>query len=205
MELKDKITEIMQKKDNEEIMSKLKELTSEIIQFLNEEFDVWIGSISDDECVLPVSSYSQINEIEEKLGISIDLLCSILDTKYIFEDEYLICDKCSHYKEISSTVVFDGYSVCYDCLEEFFDEYVDEFINNKDKAIPYTVNIEEKLKELGFTKYDKEYVSDMHTFKIDDPEEILKALNDKYDVIFNIKSCNPFEICFEAYIKDKED
>ena len=205
LNLKNRIAEIMQKENNEERMDELKELAPEITQFLNEKFDVWMGSISDDECVLPVSSHSQIDEIEESLGISIDLLCSILDTLYIFEDEYLSCDKCSHYKETSSSVIFDGYSICYNCLEEFFDEYADEFINNKDKAIPYTVNVEDKLEELGFRKYNKEYVSDMHTFTIDDPEEILEKLNDKYDVIFNIKSCDPFETCFEAYVRDKED
>lgn len=196
------------------------DLKNEIYEIL-ESMNIYIGGFKDECSRLILDSNSQLNDIKEAILESykveteeynindkyrfLDYICNdILEIDgYIYSDECFYCEVCSKY-EFNDNGYFYNYSIvndceilCNDCLKDNINDYIDEYINNSDKAIPFTPY--KLINDDEWIELDKVY-----DYK-DTPSNVLDELNKIYDyIIFYISYSTPFKTEYKALAKNKD-
>jgi hypothetical protein len=137
----------------------------------------------------------------------------LLETEFVYSDEYSTCDDCSAIVRTSPNsyhwqpdfYVGDGFLVCSKCFNEntdYQEDYLRDRINNPKNAINGLLS-EEQLEELGFEKLQGQYESGWHPGQTDKPELIFDKIKDDYDeIVFLIDEVSQFYITFSVWIRE---
>ena len=148
-----------------------------------------------------------INSLKEYNFKTLDDVCDFLDMSYCYNDEVYYCELCGEYHFFDEgyyTTEYDIYGV--ECLEKNIEDFVDEFINNSEKAL---LNEVPKLEEIGFKKANEEFDgSYLRGGKVDNPKDVLDELLEKYEynveVIFYITYSTPYDCNYSYYYRIEE-
>lgn len=145
------------------------------------------------------------NALENIPGVEIEWL-----------DEWAECSECyrairteadSYSWQPSYLFTEDGY-VCHDCAKKDINAYLQDYINDSDKAVTWLDSSE--LSTAGWTQWEE---SDPHTYEsgwypgqTDNPADILASIQQETDsdVVFLIDSVGQFDMRFSAYTRDQE-
>ena len=152
--------------------------------------------------VVFIYDYPNIEELEELHDV-INIHTTnegILDCN---NDRFFLTDK-ELYPDIEPYWIYNGDEVYneQDLLEdeELLEEYIDEHTNNPDIVMKFNIDLE----KYGFKLYKEASYSGIHPdFEEITPEEYIKQLKDKYDVIFKLTGSNMWGIYFNIYVKEK--
>lgn len=144
------------------------------------------------------------------------------DISLEWSDEWTSCCEC--YKAIRTSpdcyswqayyILGDGYITCLDCVKENFDDYIEDYINDSNKAIPSEL-IQTAL-DNGFKEVEdmELFESGFHDGQNDTPEKALdqvcKRVGTEWfyanqDYIFYIAETSQFYITFSLLTRKKED
>lgn len=134
-----------------------------------------------------------------------------------WSDEWTICDECnkcfrttadSYSWTMYGSVNEYGY-FCGDCIKNDPDSYIEEYVNESDKAI--TVLSASELEKAGWIKVenDDSYSGDYHNGwygREDNPATIMGDIHDSglSDVVFVIEGVGQFECAFSPYVRAQE-
>lgn len=183
----------------------------------------------DDERMLLVYNWDDMEKIDEMIGEELVKIGEItqeeLDAeknvhcreKFVdmvglpfgFTDEYVVCDYC--YKivprmvnYINNVVVVNSDEwMCSNCAIEYPDVYLEYIKESPTERLNQYLS-ENTLSSFGYKKLDTVYENGLYD-RTDDPKDSYRKLKEKYsDVIFNMVSCNPYAIEWEAWVKDEE-
>ena len=118
-------------------------------------------------------------------------------------DRFFLTDK-KLYPDIEPYWIYNGDEIYNekDLLEdeELVEEYLDDYINQPNKAMEFKIDLE----KYGFKLYKETSYSSLHEdFGEVTPEEYINHLKDKYDVIFKLTGSNMWGIYFNIYTKEK--
>ena len=148
-----------------------------------------------------------INSLEEYSFKTLYEVCEFLDLDYCYTDEVFYCEICEEYHFIDEgyyTTEYDIYGV--ECLEKNIDNFVDEFINNPEKAL---LNEVPELEKLGFTKANEEFDgSYLRGGKVDNPKDVLDELllySPNAEVVFYITYSTPYDCNYSYYYRIEEE
>lgn len=133
-----------------------------------------------------------IEDIAEALGID-DTIC--------FWEEVAYCDCCGKYEFIDNMEFLGEYGVaiCEDCLKENIEGYIDEFINNPNKALKFKPELE------GWEEVNHEWEAGLYD-RYDEPSKVLDYLHEYYqEVVFFTSYSNPFMTTYKAMVRNEED
>jgi hypothetical protein len=140
----------------------------------------------------------RLAKLFEKLGFAVE-----------WYDEWYTCEDCGKAFRTSP----DGYGwtphysfigecplVCLDCIVDNPGEYLEECLNNPEKAVLPSIDLEEN----GFRKLEGEYANGFHPGQTDNPRDIAKQLErDGYrDYVFRISDVGQFDVHFEVWVKE---
>ena len=195
------------------------ELTKNNLKKVLNDMNIYIGEFKEKGYRILLESDEQVNDIKEIILQNyivetddyniddeyrfLDYLCrDILDIDgYVYSDEVFYCEICNKYEFNDNgyvnnyTIINDCEIVCVDCLKNNIEEYIDYYINNSNKAIPfipYKLINSEEWKEID------------NVFTNEKPIEVLENLNNIYDeVVFYISYITPFEIEYKALYRVK--
>ena len=108
------------------------------------------------------SVYAKLRELAEKNLLKPSINYTILNTEYVFTDEYMRCDECGkichttwdgiHYVEAT------GEFLCDDCLndsDEAIEAMIEEAKEDFQKALPVGIS-EDAIERLGYIKVDED-------------------------------------------------
>jgi hypothetical protein len=138
---------------------------------------------------------------------------TLLETNFVYYDEYSTCDDCSAIVRTSPDsyhwqpeyYVGDGFLVCKECFDnetDYQEDYLKDRINNPKNAINGLME-PEQLKDLGFSKLEGGYENGWHQGQTDDPEKIFKEIEDDYnEVVFLIDEVSQFYITFSVWVRE---
>jgi hypothetical protein len=138
---------------------------------------------------------------------------SILETNFVFSDEYALCSDCqsvirtapNSYEWTPDFYVGDGFIACSQCFaneQDYQIEYLEERINNPDKI--NQLLSDEELEKLGFVNYDDTFESGWHSHQTDVPQDIYKELSQKFEeVLFSIEFKSQFSISYSAWVRNE--
>ena len=135
------------------------------------------------------------------------------DNNWVFSDESFVCDGCYKlYRQ--ETYGYANYYIpdscggiyCVDCIKEDPTDFVEHLINNPKTA--NTILDRDELENLGFERDEETYASGWYG-RDERPEKVLEGILARYpkaEVVFNVvKTYNPFETEYEAFIKKNEE
>ena len=172
----------------------------DIINIRNENYLVFEGNDSS------YNFMEYINSLEKYSFKTIYDVCEFLDLDYCYTDEIFYCEICEEYHfndEGYYTTEYNIYGI--ECLEKNIGDFVDEFINNPEKAL---LNEVPELEKIGFKKVNEEFDgSYLRGGKVDDPEDVLDELllySDNAEVIFNITYSTPYDCNYSYYYRIEE-
>ena len=93
-----------------------------------------------------------------------------------------------------------------ECLEKNINDFVDEFINNPEKAL---LNEVPELEKLGFKKANEEFDgSYLRGGKVDNPKDVLDELllySPNAEVVFYITYSTPYDCNYSYYYRIEEE
>ena len=137
----------------------------------------------------------------------------LLETNFVFSDEYTICDDCNavirtspdSYHWQPNFYIGDGFIVCEKCFNsesDYQEAYILEKINNPKTAINGLIS-ENQLEELGFSKYNNDsYENGWYNGQADDPQTIYNSLeNDYNEIVFLIDGVGQFDVHFSVWVR----
>ena len=133
-----------------------------------------------------------IEDIAEALGID-DTIC--------FWEEVAYCGCCGKYEFIDNMEFIGEYGIviCEDCLKENIKDYIDEFVNNPNKALRFKPDLE------GWEEADHEWEAGLYD-RYDEPSKVLDYLHEYYqEVVFFTSYSNPFMTTYKAMVRNEED
>ena len=133
-----------------------------------------------------------IEDIAEALGID-DTIC--------FWEEVAHCDCCGKYEFIDNMEFIGEYGIviCEDCLKENIEDYIDEFVNNPNKALRFKPELE------GWEEVNHEWEAGLYD-RYDEPSKVLDYLHEYYqEVVFFTSYSNPFMTTYKAMVRNEED
>ena len=147
-----------------------------------------------------------INSLEEYSFKTLYDVCDFLDMDYCYTDEIFYCEICEEYHFIDEGYYTTEYNIYgIECLEKNINDFVDEFINNSEKAL---LNEVPELEKLGFKKANEEFNgSYLRGGKVDNPEDVLDELllySDNAEVIFYITYSTPYDCNYSYYYRIEE-
>ena len=127
-----------------------------------------------------------INSLEEYSFRTLYEVCEFLDLDYCYTDEIFYCEICEEYHFIDEGYYTTDYNIYgIECLEKNINDFVDEFINNPEKAL---LNEVPELEKIGFKKANEEFDgSYLRGGKVDNPKDVLDKLllySENAEVIF---------------------
>ena len=174
----------------------------DIINIRNENYLMFESNDSVDKFM------EYINTLEEYSFKTLYEVCEFLDLDYCYTDDVLYCDICNNYHfSDEGYYITDCNIFGVECLEENINDFVDEFINNPEKAL---LNEVPELEKLGFKKAKDEYNGSwLRSHKVDNPGDILEEIFKKYgynvEVIFYISYSTPYDLDYSYYYRLKEE
>ena len=124
----------------------------------------WVQGKGYQPCELKPSVYNKLVELAKQGRLKPSISYTLLNTDYVFTDEYIRCDECgkicntsygeARYYESADMVL------CTDCMmddDEVIEGMIESAQDNFKEAIPVEVS-EEKLNELGYSKVNSDDV-----------------------------------------------
>lgn len=130
-----------------------------------------------------------------------------------WHDQSAACPEC--YQLIDTEVMFgtppsiwveDYGDVCVPCVEVNVNDYLDEFINDADKALPMQLDAD-VMTAAGWQQLPDDYRSGWYG-REDRPEEVLASVLDRAgegaEVVFQIESAHMFELSFVVWLRVPE-
>ena len=147
-----------------------------------------------------------INSLEEYSFKTLYEVCEFLDLDYCYTDEIFYCEICEEYHFIDEGYYTTEYNIYgIECLEKNINDFVDEFINNPEKAL---LNEVPKLEEIGFKKANEEFDgSYLRGGKVDNPKDVLNELllySPNAEVIFYITYSTLYDCNYSYYYRIEE-
>ena len=147
-----------------------------------------------------------INSLEEYSFKTLYDVCDFLDMDYCYTNDIFYCEICEEYHFIDEGYYTTEYNIYgIECLEKNINDFVDEFINNSEKAL---LNEVPELEKLGFKKANEEFNgSYLRGGKVDNPEDVLDELllySDNAEVIFYITYSTPYDCNYSYYYRIEE-
>jgi hypothetical protein len=137
----------------------------------------------------------------------------MMETNFVFSDEYTTCSDCGHIIRTSPDSYFwqpdfylgDGFIVCKTCfddVEDYQENYIKHRVNNPKEAVNGLMT-EKQLENLGFRKYNQEsFEHGLHNGQTDNPNEIYDELSVLYyDVLFVVDEVSQFYITFSVWVR----
>lgn len=172
----------------------------DIINIRNENYLVFESNNSIDKFM------EYINSLEEYNFKTLDDICDFLDMDYCYTDEIFYCEICEEYHFIDEGYYTTEYNIYgIECLEKNINDFVDEFINNPEKAL---LNEVPELEKLGFTKANEEFDgSYLRGGKVDNPKDVLDELllySPNAEVVFYITYSTPYDCNYSYYYRIEE-
>lgn len=174
--------------------------------------DVVLFDVDGDLCMDISDCREWESDIEDCLNT---LLCNEgIDITAVCEDDYFYCEYCNKYHWVNNGVtsnmiiIGDCDIVCRICLSwaekedyDLAEEYMEHLINNPKLANEFLSD--GFLQDHGFMQLDEEYDFGMYKHnRNDSPKKILEYYErEGYDVIFNIRNSNPYEVEFSVYVR----
>jgi len=130
------------------------------------------------------------------------------DVELEWDDEWSSCTEChkgfrisgNRYGWVKYAHLFtdECEEVCGDCIKKDPDEYLEDLVNNPNKAEVFDLGLD----TLGYSKVNGTFESGWHPGQDDQPEEILKKIeriDPDCSVIFKVASVGQFDVTFEAW------
>ena len=128
-----------------------------------------------------------------------------------WEDEWITSDADKAYRTSPDSYDWQpyywpcaGYIVGGDEIENeesTRDSYLDYLTNNPNAANLFYIDFE----SLGWRQHEGEFETGFHPGQTDDPRKVFAALEDKYDVIFDLHGgASQFYSLWRVWIKDKD-
>ena len=147
-----------------------------------------------------------INSLEEYSFKTLYDVCDFLDMDYCYTNDIFYCEICEEYHFIDEGYYTTEYNIYgIECLEKNINDFVDEFINNSEKAL---LNEVPELEKLGFKKANEELNgSYLRGGKVDNPEDVLDELllySDNAEVIFYITYSTLYDCNYSYYYRIEE-
>ena len=172
----------------------------DIINIRNENYLVFEGSDDADNFM------EYINSLEEYSFKTLYEVCEFLDLDYCYTDEIFYCEICEEYHFIDEGYYTTDYNIYgIECLEKNINDFVDEFINNPEKAL---LNEVPGLEEIGFKKANEEFDgSYLRGGKVDNPKDVLNELllySPNAEVIFYITYSTLYDCNYSYYYRIEE-
>ena len=172
----------------------------DVINIRNENYLVFESNESVDNFM------EYINSLEEYSFKTLYEVCEFLDLDYCYTDEIFYCEICEEYHLIDEgyyTTEYNLYGI--ECLEKNINDFVDEFINNPEKAL---LNEVPELEKLGFKKANEEFDgSYLRGGKVDNPKDVLDELllySPNAEVVFYITYSTPYDCNYSYYYRIEE-
>lgn len=172
----------------------------DVINIRNENYLVFESNNSIDDFM------EYINTLEKYSFKTLYEVCDFLDMDYCYTDEIFYCEICEEYHFIDEgyyTTEYDIYGI--ECLEKNIENFIDEFINNSEKAL---LNEVSKLEEIGFKKANEEFDgSYLRGGKVDNPKDVLDELllySPNAEVVFYITYSTPYDCNYSYYYRIEE-
>ncbi|ATO48619.1 hypothetical protein BrL25_05500 [Brevibacillus laterosporus DSM 25] len=132
--------------------------------------------------------------------------------EYGFSDQYEKCSECEEVIEFNSSspdiyYQIENGKVCTSCFKDknYKDDYLNQCINNPNKAVQSALLSKDELIAAGFRKYNEHsYQLGLHQGMNDKPYEILADLQSKNftEVVFSLDSQNLFYAEFSAWVRE---
>ena len=173
----------------------------DVINIKNENYLVFESNNSIDDFM------EYINSLEEYSFRTLYEVCEFLDLDYCYTDEIFYCEICEEYHFIDEGYYTTEYNIYgIECLEKNINDFVDEFINNPEKAL---LNEVPKLEEIGFKKANEEFDgSYLRGGKVDNPKDVLDELllySPNAEVVFYITYSTPYDCNYSYYYRIEEE
>jgi len=151
----------------------------------------------------------------EKIGNLIEKMETV---EIEWSDEWSRCDDC--YKAVRTSpnsydwqpyfIIGDVYMVCGDCAMDQAEEYIQEYVNNNNRAIPSWFI--QSAKDIGFDCLEdcKVFESGSHPGQNDTPEKALQEIYDgvgegwfqeTFDYIFVITGTGQFDLSWSIFVR----
>ena len=148
-----------------------------------------------------------INTLEEYSFKTLYEVCEFLDLDYCYTDEIFYCEICEEYHFIDEGYYTTEYNIYgIECLEKNINDFVDEFINNSEKAL---LNEVPELEKIGFKKANEEFDgSYLRGGKVDNPKDVLDELllySPNAEVVFYITYSTPYDLDYSYYYRIEEE
>lgn len=130
-----------------------------------------------------------------------------------YYDQCSVCPECS--RLIDTEVMFgttpaiwveDSGLTCLDCVAKDLNDYLEDYIDNSDKALPSQLD-ESVLIEAGWELQDESYRNGWYG-REDSPAEVLKKILDEApegtEVVFQVTGAHMFELAFAVWTRVSE-
>lgn len=144
---------------------------------------------------------------ENNYGKFFEDCMTYINTEWGFGDEYTLCSDCYKVIRTSPTsydwtpdyTLGDGYIICNECAKENKEEYIQEYINNQQKAITW-LN-EDEIIDMGFVQLNKEhYETGFHSHMDDSPAMEFQKFQDQYEeIVFTIYANSQFYTTWDIW------
>ena len=128
-----------------------------------------------------------------------------------YDEEWSMCEVCNKWYRVDEVQTVDnGYTyICKECLSANAYDYLNDFINNADKAFPEVPtdlldkDFMEEYNEKPFKLLTKVYVNGYYG-RNDNPHKLLDSFINEYgceEVIFALESVTPFEVEYRVMVR----
>ena len=197
-------------------MTKKLVLTAEqeekVWELINKE-DIYTGEFKDGKTRFIFSDLKEISKtvdtikeaikMDKETEITIEDIAEALeiDDTICFWEEVAYCNCCGKYGFVENDnmefIGEYGIVICEDCLKENIKDYIDEFVNNPNKALRFKPELE------GWEEVDHEWEAGLYD-RYDEPSKVLDYLHEYYeDVVFVTYNSNQFMTTYKSMVKNK--
>lgn len=124
-----------------------------------------------------------------------------------FPDEWYTCSECGAACRIHGCqyIEMETEIICIECSPDYFDEIIEAFNNQWNKALPYW--IKDALLKNGWEKLNEDsYEAGLHEHQNDSPKQVFNKSTEELwqNLIFVVDSVSPFTVEFDIYGKRNE-
>lgn len=189
-------------------------------------YDIYHGVVEpgydyDDDTVMVVGNWNSKRTgtvWERQHPIRLGNMLETTGAEIDWHDEWTQCGECyravrtqpNSYSWTPSYIWTEYEPVCVECVLENLEAFLEDFINDPQKAFPFDVS----LRDYGFEKWEP---NDPHTYEIgfhphqtDDPKRVLPEIQDAFpdddiEVVFLIDSKGQFDMRWSAWFRKESD
>ena len=191
-------------------------LSKEKILEIMEDMDLWICTVNyeggykvGDKEVIIFQDNEQIEDfIRECKANNLDEILQLLGCEMVYNEDVFYCEYCGSYHYYADFTYINNYVnleneiVCLLDFRDNIEDYIDEFVNNYNKALHEPIDILET--ELGYTRLND--IFDCGLNGGTEPKEVYEKLNKEYDnIVFFINSADMFTTEYGVYVKNDEE